>query len=141
MARSIEETRRINRDKMREQYHSDPEIRARRLASSRKWHRAYYARTIDYQRECRYQKKYGISRAQYDTLLAKQDGKCALCRCPPKLGKKLVVDHNHKTGMVRGLLCDGCNRALGLVEARSLVMIAFYLDQRTSPIEDLERAA
>lgn len=54
---------------------------------------------------------YGITAAQYDELLAYQGGVCAVCPRPP--GKtRLNVDHDHKTGLVRGLLCWQCNRRL-----------------------------
>jgi len=57
---------------------------------------------------------YNITPEEYDALFAQQEGKCKLCHQPPKEGKKLFVDHNHKTGKVRGLLCHKCNQ--GLVE-------------------------
>ncbi len=51
-------------------------------------------------------RKYGISLEDYNTILAHQGGKCAICRCdPPKSGRAFHVDHDHKTGRVRGLLC------------------------------------
>lgn len=60
-------------------------------------------------RDLRLQRLYGITAAQYDEMLEAQDGKCAVCRKPP--GKqRLNVDHDHKTGLVRGLLCWTCNR-------------------------------
>lgn len=52
----------------------------------------------------------------------KQGGKCAVCRKPPRPGKKLCVDHNHKTGAVRGLLCKRCNTALGFFYDEPLLM-------------------
>lgn len=62
---------------------------------------------------------YGLSNEEFATMEASQDGKCALCeRIPPvKTGTTggLVVDHNHSTGEVRGLLCHTCNRGLGLL--------------------------
>lgn len=57
------------------------------------------------------QKTYGISIAEYDRLLAAQSGRCAICRGLSG-GKNLAVDHNHKTGEVRGLLCKRCNSAI-----------------------------
>lgn len=48
---------------------------------------------------------------EYAELLAKQDGHCALCPATPKT-RKLHTDRDHKTGLVRGLLCMRCNRAL-----------------------------
>jgi Recombination endonuclease VII len=56
-------------------------------------------------------KQLGLSLADYDTLLAAQEGHCALCPATPK-SRRLHVDHDHRTGLVRGLLCHRCNRAL-----------------------------
>jgi len=54
---------------------------------------------------------YGITEDQYDELLEKQNQSCFICERHKSLFKKnLCVDHNHKTGEVRGLLCDYCNR-------------------------------
>lgn len=58
------------------------------------------------------QKAYGLSAAEYDAMAMAQDGKCAICQRVPE---RLVVDHDHETGAVRGLLCHTCNRALGLL--------------------------
>lgn len=58
---------------------------------------------------------YGITPQQYDDLLKKQQKRCAICRCAEKRGENFAVDHCHKTGKVRGLLCRSCNLALGLV--------------------------
>jgi hypothetical protein len=53
---------------------------------------------------------------QYGTLLAAQGGICAICGGPPTgMGKSYHVDHDHETGIVRGLLCSNCNTALGLL--------------------------
>lgn len=54
-------------------------------------------------------RRYGISQAQYDELLAKQNFVCAVCGVKPPVD----VDHCHDTGVVRGLLCRGCNVGLG----------------------------
>jgi hypothetical protein len=63
------------------------------------------------------QKNYGITIEQYDAMLEAQGGVCAICKRPPKGGntssKNLNVDHDHKTGERRGLLCNDCNPALG----------------------------
>lgn len=64
--------------------------------------------------EARTEKVYGISPSQYEELLERQGGRCAICRVRPK-SKRLAVDHNHQTGEVRGLLCAGeygCNKGL-----------------------------
>ena len=64
--------------------------------------------------------RYGISTAEYELLLAKQGGVCALCKRDspePTQGRggrrRLAVDHSSVTGRVRGLLCHPCNTALG----------------------------
>jgi hypothetical protein len=49
-------------------------------------------------------KRYGLSRPAYDAMVKGQDGRCALCP-----GKPTNVDHCHKTGKVRGILCNSCN--------------------------------
>jgi hypothetical protein len=54
-------------------------------------------------------KKYGIDIETYERMLRAQDGVCAICRRPPKT-VRLNVDHDHKTGRVRGLLCFRCNK-------------------------------
>lgn len=60
-------------------------------------------------------KKYGMSMADYENLLKEQDNKCAICGTDAKLlTKKLSADHSHKTGKVRGLLCQLCNAGLGM---------------------------
>jgi hypothetical protein len=56
--------------------------------------------------------RYKISKPDWDSLIQKQGGTCALCNNPP-----YAVDHCHETGEVRGLLCDYCNRLLGKIEA------------------------
>lgn len=56
-------------------------------------------------------KTYGITGDDYAALLKRQGGRCAICRARPK-SKRLAVDHDHKTGAVRGLLCSRCNHEL-----------------------------
>ncbi len=64
--------------------------------------------------------KYGISLLEYEQMLAEQGGKCYLCGATENStgGERkdwnFAVDHNHTTGKVRGLLCNNCNRGLGL---------------------------
>lgn len=54
--------------------------------------------------------KYGMTIADYKAMLARQEGRCAICGTAEE---KLVVDHNHKTGKVRELLCHLCNAMIG----------------------------
>lgn len=56
---------------------------------------------------------YGITLAERDAMERHQGGCCAICKQIPPLSQALVVDHNHETGEVRGLLCERCNKSLG----------------------------
>lgn len=73
-------------------------------------------------RDYELQKKYGITRVEYDTILAAQGGHCAVC--PATEG--LDVDHCHKRGKVRGILCGPHNRALGLLQDDLLCIAKLY---------------
>lgn len=71
----------------------------------------------------RVEKVYGITAVEYDALMELQGGLCWICRRAP-VSKRLAVDHDHATGLVRGLLCPdnerGCNHAvIGNLEAHS----------------------
>jgi len=62
--------------------------------------------------------KYGLSREQFTDMMQKQNGVCAICRCEMTTVrfKQPSVDHSHKTGKVRGLLCHGCNVGIGMLK-------------------------
>ena len=72
-------------------------------------------------------KIYGLSAEQHRQLLDEQDGVCAICRQSSR--RALCVDHCHATQRVRGLLCDKCNTALGLLgdDVRRLLAAVAYL--------------
>lgn len=63
-------------------------------------------------------RKLGMTLEDYARLFSEQGGKCAICRTADTGVKKnnFPVDHDHKTGKVRGLLCDRCNTSLGQFE-------------------------
>lgn len=72
------------------------------------------------QRAQRLKSRFGITQAEYDAMFSQQKGLCAICHQPETVmdntGKKaraLAVDHNHKTGAIRQLLCGYCNYLLG----------------------------
>lgn len=82
----------------------DPEERGRRERLRRR------AKTL---------KQYGITSFDYERLLEAQRGVCAICGDPPN--GSFAVDHNHASGVVRGLLCRQCNLVVG--NAREAVWI------------------
>lgn len=59
--------------------------------------------------------RYGITVEERDAMEAQQGGLCAICQKPPKSGR-LCIDHDHETKKVRGLLCNGCNVAIGMLD-------------------------
>ena len=67
-------------------------------------------------------KKYGLTLDQFNALCKKQRGRCAICRKLPKADQVLHVDHDHKTRRVRGLLCPGCNRGIGMLQDSSKLL-------------------
>lgn len=73
-------------------------------------------------------KTYGITIEQYELILEAQGGKCAICRGGTSK-KHFAVDHNHKTGEVRGLLCARCNSGLAkfMDKHENVVAAATYL--------------
>jgi hypothetical protein len=74
-----------------------------------------------YKRKHRLKQK-GLTVQQFLDMLALQDGKCCLCEHVHVEGdarKSLVVDHCHRSGCIRGLLCHSCNRAIGLMKEDS----------------------
>lgn len=81
------------------------------------WFRTHPERTSATKRRANLA-RYGLTPEKYDSILSDQGGVCAVCRNPPTSKDRwgvLVVDHDHSTGAVRGLLCHSCNRALGLL--------------------------
>lgn len=87
-------------------------LEPRNPETARRWYRANLERTRSYRRF----RMYGVSEVEYQALVQEQGGRCAICRNPPEgrgKGGVLVVDHDHETGAVRGLLCGLCNMGLG----------------------------
>jgi hypothetical protein len=80
----------------------------RHLALTKAWRKANpeRVRVIRHRQRCA---KYGITPEEYDALVKSQGGACAICGRK----RKLVVDHDHESGKVRGLLCDPCNLMIG----------------------------
>ena len=98
-----------------------------------KWMNDWYERTkhlrqFDCWRGRNLRVKFRLTVDEYETMLAKQDGVCAICRRPPQK-KRLAIDHNHTTGKIRGLLCAGCNTALGRLESSFFPRACEYLKE------------
>jgi hypothetical protein len=63
--------------------------------------------------------KYGLSHREYLDMLIKQQNECRICS---SLMKRPNIDHDHKTGKVRGILCNLCNKGLGQFKDNHLLL-------------------
>ena len=106
------------RDRAKRYYDAAPEKFRQR---SNAWQRTHpeIARRAD--RYHHLSRTYGITEAQYDTMLAEQGGTCAICKRPEvskwrRKGepeeRRMAIDHDHTTRQVRGLLCNRCNMGI-----------------------------
>lgn len=114
----------LNKDKVLERN------RKWRVANPEKFkegHKKWKKKNPDKVRSARLKYKYGITLEQYNSILSFQNSVCAICH--RESYRNLVVDHCHRTGIVRGLLCDSCNVTLGLMgeDISSLERILSYL--------------
>jgi hypothetical protein len=101
---------------------------AKAVAAAKRWQarnpervRAYQA---DYrsrpgqkraQRDRYYRRTYGLTADEVDEMLAAQSGVCAICRELPEVEARMHIDHDHRSGAIRGALCSRCNHAIGLL--------------------------
>lgn len=112
---------------------------------ARQWFAENSDRANENRRRWNLQNTYGLSVAEYNALLRKQGGVCAVCgkdepNAHGRTGKqfRLAVDHCHETGAVRGLLCQKCNRAIGLLGDDPALMrkaISYLLRHRAKPVQ------
>lgn len=96
--------------KARDRYREDPT--KMKLAQKK-----YLEANPDSRRNTMLKNQRGITLNDYQIMFQAQEGKCAICKTDQKdMKKALNVDHCHKTGKIRGLLCGKCNQALGLLQ-------------------------
>lgn len=86
-----------------------------------------------YGRDAHFRRTYGITQKEYNDFADKQNHKCSVCETEVKNSTKwgrLVVDHCHDTGAVRGFLCQPCNMALGSAKDNPTILrkLADYLE-------------
>lgn len=88
---------------------------------------AYRVRTRDQKFDRWLRRKYGITLAERNAMIADQCGLCAICAAPLDLqSRRTHVDHDHNTGRVRGVLCHDCNTGLGMFKD-SIASLEFAL--------------
>lgn len=102
---------------------TNPAYAKKQRDNVRGWVKRNVERSVELKRQWRNKKgwyyrralvlrKYGLTLDDYDVMLRKQNGVCAICLSPPKKNKAFNVDHCHTTGKIRGLLCFRCNFGL-----------------------------
>ena len=112
--KQTEEHRKKHLDKIVGQYNGNWNKSQRKTRDKRN-------RTIEDRRRTHLKTTYGLTLEDYEEMLSKQDGKCAICQVSQDISidrrgrvkSTLYIDHCHKTGKVRGLLCSLCNNGLG----------------------------
>lgn len=87
-------------------------LRSQCKSCAREYSVARYAKNKQYYADYRIKQRYGLSPYEYSVLESQQKGACRICLAP---NKPLVVDHDHATGVVRGLLCRECNIGIGML--------------------------
>ncbi len=100
----------------KQRYREDPHSKAKSAEAARRRRATPEGRLAD--REWRYRRKYGLTIAMRDAKFHEQNGACAICKRAVDL-ERIHVDHDHKTGAVRDLLCSMCNRGLGFFVDRA----------------------
>lgn len=87
-----------------------PIVKARRCATH---HRAFRKTQKAKNHEKMVERGYGLGPGEYEKMYEEQGGHCAICQRATGKTKRLAVDHDHDTGLVRGLLCGPCNKMVG----------------------------
>lgn len=95
----------------------------------RDYQREYQRKNKSMSRHYRLKHVYGITQDDYNSLFKKQNGQCSCCgRHQTDIGKVLCVEHNHKSGKVRGLVCHRCNLAIAVIENKEICLkVTLYL--------------
>jgi hypothetical protein len=88
-------------------------------------------------------KTFSLTPGEYDQMLAEQDGGCAICGREPRPGASLHVDHDHRSGRIRKLLCFSCNAAIGHLrdDRDRLQRVIAYLDEHDPQVVELRARA
>jgi hypothetical protein len=105
------------RKRGRDKFQKDPVANEKKNAMTRAWRERMKAEGKMEEIKRRYRLvRYDLSPAEYDAMLAAQNGVCAICGKLDLQGIPLAVDHDHATDENRGLLCGLCNKAIGLMK-------------------------
>lgn len=117
----VREYNRLNRHKYREICNENKRVWRQNnpekvKQQGRDWYKNNREVVLESQRGYQLKRNYGVDVEWYDSKIIEQDGVCALCRNTCLTGNRLAVDHDHRTGQVRGLICMRCNISLERAE-------------------------
>ena len=106
---------------------TDPGVRSLR------WRKAHPAASLVHIRRNSFKRLYGLTIEEAEAIYERQGGKCAIClKTIPFDGRERAIDHDHATGRVRGILCRGCNHALGHIEKQTGISIIAWVRRADS---------
>jgi hypothetical protein len=112
-------------------YHTDPVLQQKTRAKVKQWQLEHPQK-----RKAQRLRQYGMTHEEFISMLAEQGNCCRICHRIQNGDKRLfpVVDHNHLTGKVRGLLCDNCNTGIGYFSDNPQLLLAAadYLNNSSS---------
>lgn len=144
------EANRERRNRVRRVWAKKPKNKAKLSASHQRWRKANPEKAAALGKKYRadnpekvkavsrrnhLRREYGMTTADYDAMFAEQGGRCAVCStADPSPSPRMCVDHCHKTGIVRGLLCFNCNVSIGRLrdDPKLLAAAIRYLRERRS---------
>lgn len=95
-------------------WRQNPENLSKAVKRTKEWYEKNKSYVKRDKRDRDLKRLYGIGEVDFNEMLAKQEGKCKICKKPQTEEKYLHVDHCHDTKKIRGLLCTKCNTGLGL---------------------------
>ena len=106
--------------------YKDPEVRIKQALSTLKYGQSDVGRKKE--KNARYLREYGITLEDKERMIQENGSICPICKTSDP-GRFWTVDHCHRTGKIRGILCDKCNKMLGLAndDMVRLISAAHYL--------------
>lgn len=98
-------------------------------AVEKEYFKRYHAEHKKARRIKELKKRYGLTYEEYVGMIESQGGRCAICKTTDWGKKEPHVDHDHGTGLVRGILCNRCNAAAGMLldDPARAMLLADYL--------------
>lgn len=114
IVKPLNEFHHSKKHKLYEKHYPDSLCKACKAIKNKTWSKANPEKANRYKIKSKLKLRYKISIEEYDAMVVAQNNLCAICN-QSQTRRNLSVDHCHQTNRVRGLLCDKCNLALGMI--------------------------